>query len=352
LQGNRFFTFTLILLTLLLGFLSFQTLRPFLSPIAWAIVLSIIFYPLYAFLLRWLRYRSLASAITLAVALLLILGPVSYVLVMLVAELREAIQSLQRGGLQSLRDLAQQPQVAWLLERLKGLPQFKDANLEAILLEGLSSIQRTLISKITVGAKNILQVVVHFVFMAVATFFLLRDGPAFMANIRGYLPFSEPQKQRLERQVKDMVVSTIFGGVVVALVQGSIGGITFYLLGLKSPVLWGTAIFIMSFVPVVGTFSVWGPAVVYLLLKGLLLKAVVLAVVGTFVIGMVDNVLKPIIISGRTKMHTLLIFFSVLGGLKLFGVIGLIMGPLSLALFLSVLEIFRNIEGGSHAQQG
>jgi predicted PurR-regulated permease PerM len=170
-------------------------------------------------------------------------------------------------------------------------------------------------------------------------------------KLRNYLPFPEPQRDRLEKQVKDMVVSTIFGGVVVALVQGLMGGTAFYYLGVPSPVIWGTAIAILSFVPMLGTFSIWGPIVVYLFLKGAIAKGFILLLIGAFGISLVDNILKPLIIGGRTKMPTLLIFFSVIGGIKLFGLIGLIMGPLSVALFISVLGIFRNIEGGVNAQQ-
>jgi predicted PurR-regulated permease PerM len=135
----------------------------------------------------------------------------------------------------------------------------------------------------------------------------------------------------------------------VAIVQGLIGGTAFYILGIKTPVIWGAAIAIMSFVPVLGTFSIWGPATVYLFLKGEVLKSIVLLIVGTFGISLVDNILKPIIIGERTKMPTLIIFFSVLGGITVFGPVGVIMGPLVIALFISVFEIFRNIEGGPHA---
>ncbi len=148
-----------------------------------------------------------------------------------------------------------------------------------------------------------------------------------------------------------MVVSTIYGGVVVALIQGLMGGFTFFFVGVPSPVIWGVAISIMSFIPMLGTFSIWGPAVVYLFLQDMFAQGMVLLMIGTFGISMVDNILKPIIIGGRTKMPTLLIFFSVLGGIKIFGLIGLVLGPLVVALFISVLEIFRNIEGGSEDVQ-
>jgi predicted PurR-regulated permease PerM len=192
---------------------------------------------------------------------------------------------------------------------------------------------------------------VNFLFMIFSLYFLIKDGPDFLGKLRNYLPFSDNQKDRLVSQIKDMVISTIYGGVVVAVSQGLLGGVTLFFLGIASPAIWGTAIAIMSFIPMLGTFSVWGPLCIYLFIQGSIIKGFILLVVGGLGISMIDNILKPIIISGRTKMPTLVIFFSVLGGIKLFGLIGLIMGPLVVALFISVFEIFRNIEGGTPVKE-
>lgn len=348
-QLNRFYAFTLIALSIILGFLGFQVLKPFLNPLAWAAVLSIVFYPLYAFLGRFFRWNSLCSAITTAVILAVILGPFSYVSLLLASEIREVADYIDRGELYSLTKLLKEPRVAWLLEKVRSLLNIQDADVANMLIENLSNFGRQLMGKITAGVKNVVSALLDFIFMALSIFFLLRDGPDFIKKARNYMPFSEVHKDRLEEQIKGMVVSTVFGGVVVAVVQGLIGGMAFFFLGVPSPVIWGTAISIMSFVPVLGTFSIWGPITVYLFLEDATGRAFVLLLIGTFGISMVDNILKPIIIGGRTKMPTLLIFFSVIGGIKLFGLIGLIMGPLVVALFISVLEIFRNIEGGSNA---
>ena len=141
-----------------------------------------------------------------------------------------------------------------------------------------------------------------------------------------------------------MIVSTVYGGVVIAIIQGILGGLAFYVIGIESPAVWGVAMSIMSFVPLLGTFAVWGPTAVYLVVEGSLMEGVGLFIFGVLVISMVDNILKPLIIGSRTKMHTLIILFSVLGGIKLFGMIGLIMGPLITAVFVSVFEIIQNIE--------
>lgn len=346
---NRFYAYGLVLLSLILGFLGYLVFKPFLTPLAWGGVLSILFYPLYAFLRRSIRWKSLAAALTLLIILVIILGPVSSLAFLLVTELQQLAGSIEKGEFVDLETLLENPRVAWLLEKLKLALNMEGKDIGDILAENLATMGRQLIGQITTGLRNLLGVVINFVFMAFSIFFLLRDGSGFINRLRDYLPFSEEQKDRLEYLVKGMVVSVIFGGVVVAVIQGLMGGTAFYFLGIKTPVIWGTAIAIMSFIPVLGTFSVWGPITVYLALQGALGKAFVLLLVGTFGISMVDNILKPIIIGGRTKMPTLIIFFSVLGGLKVFGPIGIILGPLVVALFIAVLEIFRNIEGGSHA---
>lgn len=338
----------LVVIGLVLGFFAYQVMRPFITPIAWAGVLCILFYPFYEFLKNRLRWRAVAALVTLVVILFVILGPFSYLSFLLASEIKELVGSLEKGEWFGLKKALEVPAVQWVMERVKLIVGVETLDVESLISDNLSKLGRQMAGKITTGVRNIALAVVNFVLMSITIFFFLRDGEKVINRLRGYLPFAAEQRGRLETQVKDMVVSTIFGGVVVALIQGLMGGTAFYFLKVPSPVIWGTAIAIMSFIPMLGTASVWGSIVVYLVLEDAFLRAFILLLIGTFGISLVDNILKPIIIGGRTKMPTLLILFSVLGGIKLFGLIGLIMGPMSVALFISVLEIFRNIEGGNH----
>ncbi|NOY64619.1 MAG: AI-2E family transporter, partial [Nitrospirae bacterium] len=240
------------------------------------------------------------------------------------------------------------PTVVWFQDKIRNILNLKDFDISALISTNLSKLGRAVLGNVKTGVANIMSVLINFLFMIFAMFFMLKDGPDFMTRIRDYMPFSDIHKDRLASQMKDMVISTIYGGVVVALVQGLLGGITFFLLGLGSPVLLGTAMGFMSFIPGLGAVSVWGPVLIYFLIKKLYIKALIMVLVGTFVISMVDNILKPIIISGRTRMPTLVIFFSVIGGLKVFGLIGFVLGPLVIAMFISVLEIFRTLEEKKH----
>lgn len=342
---NTFFYFFLIVLLLLLGYLSFMIIQPFLAPLAWAIVLAIIFYPFYALLLKYLKIKQLASFLTIVTIIIVLLGPFSYFSFMLVNEIKDMAQHVEAGHY-NVKDILGHPKVSWLLEQIRSFPPLRDLDFEAVLLQTFANIRTGILNVVTVGAKNLIQIVIEFFIMLFTIFFLLKDGPDFTRRINGYLPFSQPQKEKLEKQIKDMIISTIYGGVVVAMLQGFIGGIAFWALGISSFVLWGSAMFMASFIPAVGTMAIWGPAAIYFFAKGFVAKGIILTLIGALIISMVDNLLKPIIISGRVKMHTVLIFFSVLGGIGFFGLIGLVMGPLTVALFISVLDIFGNLEKG------
>ncbi|MDI6802099.1 MAG: AI-2E family transporter [Thermodesulfovibrionales bacterium] len=346
---NRFYFIILTSLVIVLGYLSYQILKPFLSPIAWAIVLSVVFYPVYAFILRFAKWRSVASFITLCIIITIIIGPFSYLMVLLVSELKSISGYLEAGRIDEVMEVLKHPNVKDIIDKITTSFDITEAEFSKTVTENISKLGKALIGRITTGMGNIVTVTLNFVFMNFAIFFLLRDGPAFLKKIRDYEPFSEEQKDRLATQVKDIIISTVYGGVVVAIVQGIIGGLAYYFLGIPSPVVWGLATSIASFIPLIGAFAVWGPATTYLFIQGAVLKGIILAIIGVFGISMIDNVLKPLIIGARTKMPILVIFFSVLGGIKLFGLIGLIMGPLVLAIFVSVVEIFRNIEGGQNA---
>lgn len=346
---SRFYFISLFTIFVVLGYLSYNIFRPFLTPIAWAIVLSIVFYPLYAFFLKYIKLRSVSSLIVVLLIIVLISGPISYLSVLLVKELKVISGYLEGGGISSIQSVLQHKHVRSVIDWLISKLDLTEEELNNAIMENASRIGKQLVSRITVEVGNVLTGFLNFIFMVFTVFFLLKDGTVFLSRIRDYMPFSEEQKDRLTMQVRDIIISTLYGGVIVALVQGTIAGLAFYFLGIPSPVVWGLATSIASFIPLIGAAAVWVPATGYLFVSGAVLKGFILAIIGVFGISLIDNVLKPIIIGGRTKMPVLVIFFSVLGGIKLFGLIGLIMGPLVVALFVSVIEIFRNIEGGQNA---
>ena len=334
----------LFFLVLILGYLTYQILNPFLSSISWAIVLSIIFYPVYAFLLKYIKLPSLASFLTLLIIVLVIFGPFSYLSYLLKQEADALIEYAKAGHLDTIEKLMMHPTIRRMLGCISSMFNITIKELQDIVLKAISHVGKESAGIIKTGLGNVASVIFNFLFMFLSIFFLLEDGTKFINKLGDYMPFSKNEKERLIKQVKDIIISTIYGGVTVAIFQGTVGGIAFYFLGIHSPVLWGISMFITSFVPMLGTFIVWGPAAAYLFFNGFYMKAFILILVGVFVISMIDNILRPIIIKGKMKMPILAIFFSILGGTKLFGMIGFIMGPLVLALFISVVEIWRYTE--------
>lgn len=272
------------------------------------------------------------------------LGPISYLSFLLIKELGFISEYLKGERHDVFKNILEYPIVKIVIERITSSLRLTEGELERAITDYILMLRQELMGRITRGVLDIIGVTINFVFRAFSIFSLLRDGPTFFKKISDYLPFSEVQKDRLIKRAEDVIASTIYGGVVVAMVQGFMGGITFFILGISSPVLWGFSMAIATFLPLIGPFIVWVPAAIYLFIQGELWRGVALSILGAFGISLIDNFLRPIIIGNRTKMPILIIFFSVLGGIKLFGLIGFVMGPLVLATFFSVIELFRTME--------
>jgi predicted PurR-regulated permease PerM len=332
----------LLFLIALLGYLAYQIISPFLAAIGWAVVLSIVFYPVYAYICRYVRFRSVASVATILMMLVVLIGPIAYLASILVIETQNFILSIDREWFESVKSYYERIRSSQYFARIG--PVIGELPPQEVLAEALRNNAKIIVENISGQLTNLFSILVNFLFMIFTAFFLLRDGPGFLTAAKDFMPFHEKQKEHISTQVKDMIVSTVYGGATVAVIQGLLGGLAFAVIGISSPVMWGVAMALMSFVPMIGTFAIWGPASVYLVLNGSLLKGIGLVLYGTLVISMVDNILRPVIIGSRTKMPTILILFSVLGGIKLFGMIGFVMGPLIMAVFISVFEIFRHIE--------
>ncbi|HEY3277447.1 MAG TPA: AI-2E family transporter [Syntrophorhabdaceae bacterium] len=336
---SKFSIGLLIVLGAVLGYLAYLVMAPFIIPVAWASIFAITFYPVYLFTLRYVKRPVGASLITVTVVLIVILGPLSYLSYLLVGEL----QGIADTGLtmESMRSAYQNSAVHDLANRV--LPLFRLDEQQAIAHAGraLTNLSKGLLQRLPAGLGSVMNAFATFFIMAFILFFLFKDGRTYVATILEYLPFSERNKQHLSKQAKDVIVSTIYGGVAVALAQGMIGTIGYVSVGMSSPVLWGLATAITSFIPFVGSHIVWVPMSLYLLVTGHIAKALILAAFGVLGIGLVDNVVRPLFIRGRASMSFLLTFFAVLGGIQAFGLIGIIVGPLIMALTVSLMTILK-----------
>lgn len=342
--NSRLYTIALYFLVAVLGYLSYQIFKPFLSPLAWAIVLSIVFYPVFTFVLKFVKWKPLASLITLIIILIILLGPFSYLSYLLSQEIRSIVDDTASGKFDPVGGFLHHPLVNKLVNKFLSMFHLSQAEFEKRIMENITIFGKSLLGGVTGGIGNVASAITDFIFMILSIFFFLEGGSEFVEGLGKYIPFSKKQRERLLRQTRGIIVSTIYGGVTVAVIQAIIGGIAFSLLSVPSPVIWGFAMFVASFIPLLGTFVVWGPMAVYLFFKGMILNSIILAIVGVVAISSIDNILRPLIIRGKIQMPTLAIFFSILGGIKVFGFIGFIMGPLVFALFISVIQMLQFIE--------
>lgn len=328
------------LLTLCLLYISYKMFAPFLLAIFWAIVFSVAFYPVYLFLLRGIRKESVAAVIMVIISFVIIVGPLSYISYLLVIEVKDVVKHLsweENSGLfLKKEDLMQ------TIDRIAEPLNLNREDIYATIVGIAESVKKSAVRIVNEKVFTVFHAIVDYFIMLFTMFFLLRDGHIFLDNIGRYLPMSESQKGHFFTRIKQVIAATLYGGVLIGLLHGIVGGLSFYVLGVPSPVLLGFLIFLFSFIPVFGTVTIWGPVAAYLFLTGAVFKGLIMVAIGTLVIaGAIDHVLKPKIIGGQARIHILLIFFGVLGGMHLFGIIGFIAGPLILAVLLLSLEMIK-----------
>jgi predicted PurR-regulated permease PerM len=188
--------------------------------------------------------------------------------------------------------------------------------------------------------------VVEIFFVIFTMYYLFRDGERMREAVHGLMPLDDRRAHEIIDRTQEVISASVYGVLVIALIQGTLGGLAFWALGLPSPLLWGVVMVFLSMIPMAGAFVVWVPAAIYLVATGHWGKAIMLTVWGALVIGSVDNFLRPKLVGEKTRLHELLIFFSVLGGLQVFGVIGLVLGPVVVAITIALLDVLRQADGG------
>lgn len=332
-------------LLLLYGF--FQILLPFSAPIVWATVLVSIFFPLYQRLSRWLgNRRQLASLLSCALICLMTVVPVLLLLILLAKESAEAYASFQtmlhspnfEPSLRA-RQLQFFSEISSPISRFVGV---ETIDFRTIFLELLKRLSQWLVAMSAVIVTSLTGFLFHFFIMVVTMYFFFVDGEALLALLKRLNPIPSPYFDLMLYRFREVSVATFYGSVFTGLAQGSLGGLVFLVLGLPSPRLWGAAMAVASFIPLLGTGLIWIPVAIYLCLTGAVAKGVALLLLGAGLISTVDNVIRLVVVKERMKLHPFLVFLSVLGGLRVFGLLGLILGPLIAAMVHTLLTSLRN----------
>jgi predicted PurR-regulated permease PerM len=236
---------------------------PFLSSLAWAAVFGIVFYPLYQYILRYVRSPSVAAAASVIVVVVAILAPLSYLSYLLVLEIENI--SPRALTIEGLTEMYSHSFLQPFIQKVLSLFDLSEEQALGYVANAAGTVSRQLLSRLSAGLGNVASAVVSFAIMVFVLFFFFRDGRKYVGNIQELLPLSEKNKEYVSGQVKDVVVSTIYGGVAVALAQGIVSSLGYMLVGIHSPLLWGLTTAIASFIPVVVSSLVWGPLCIYLL---------------------------------------------------------------------------------------
>jgi len=345
-----FTTLSLFTGTLLLLYLLFTILSPFLAMLVWAGAVGIITYPLYRRVLTRCRNREVAAAVlmTSAVVLALIL-PMIGLIFALATEATQVYQYLeQTGGSITPAEILTHPAVAPWLERIGPLISTFNLDLDAMMVPAAKKGLGAVLNYSTGIVKNFFEFLFKLVLMLITLFFMYKDGARFLGYFWRVVNIGKELQEAVTSTVTRVLGAVMFGVIMTCMVQGALGGLGFWVAGLPSPLLFGTLMAICAPIPFVGTALVWLPGAIYLLAQGQTMYGILLIVWGALAVGSIDNVLRPLFISGRAGLPILVIVFGVLGGFLAFGLSGVISGPVILALALVVLETWH--AGGAEPQ--
>lgn len=317
-------------------------LWPFLGAILWGTILAMMFSPLNKRLLLLMPSRvNLSAAVSMAVVVVVVILPMIAIGTALLQEATTLYGVLNSGEIDLGKSFATTaenlPQWTRNLLYVMGV-QNLDAVVQKITFFLKEGTQFLTLQILSIG-QSALHLVISFFVMLYLLFFLLRDGDRLFATLKRSIPLKEAQQDALFDKFVTVVRATVKGDLLVALLQGVLGGLAFWALDIRAPLVWGVLMAVVSLLPAFGAALIWLPVAIYLLISGSIWQGIALIVFGTLVIGLVDNFLRPILVGKDTKMPEYVVLISTLGGLEAFGLIGFIMGPLITAMFLAVWDI-------------
>src|SRR3712207_1813583 len=383
-------------------YLCWKMLEPFIEVLLWAVVLVIVFMPVHRRVRARVGSPGWSAMLSCLLVVVVILVPLTLVSLAIVREVSHIAQSLQpksntaaaaqdgktpqpnqppqqnragatqptpsqggdaqsdeaKAGQTNQTDEAQAGQTgvaglldpnspylgrarAWV-EQYVDIPD--DFDSKQFVADRLKSVGGTIAGRTLGLVGGVVGIVVEIFFVIFTMYYLFRDGERMREAVYDVLPLDDRRAHEIIDRTQEVISASVYGVLVIALIQGALGGIAFWALGLPSPLLWGVVMVFLSMIPMAGAFVVWVPAALYLVITGDYVRAVILTVWGALVIGSVDNFLRPKLVGEKTRLHELLVFFSVLGGLQVFGVIGLVLGPVVVTIAIALLDVLRHAD--------
>ena len=331
----------LIAATAILLYLCYVLLTPFFSVLAWALAFAIVANPLHTLVERRVPNQSLAAGISTAIVTVVLIGPLILVGQTLFDEATDAYKQFQESGGGRWRSIVERnPTLAPIVARIERRIDIENE---------LARIGREIGSRLPGVVRGSVRTAAGVLITIFSLFFFFRDRKQVLQVVRSLVPLSHAEADKLFCIVNDTIHATLYGSLVVAAVQGAMGGIMFAILGLPAPLMWGIVMAILATIPVLGTFVIWLPAALLLILEGSVAKGLILMAYGGCAIGLVDNFLYPHLVGSRMQLHTLPVFFSIVGGIFVFGISGLVLGPVIMALTIGVLQVWKQRTTAGHS---
>ena len=320
-------------LAILVIYLLYQVSKGFLVPLAWAAILTIFFFPVHKYFLGKVESANLASLFSVTAVGVLLIAPLGWIVPAFAAEAASVIGRFRTEELL--------PQAAaWIESQFAQLPlplgTFEDmVNTVGQEIGGFLAAQSARL------AGNVAVFLFRIIVMLLTMFYLFRDGSKLINFLKDISPLGGDYSERMRKEVSDLISVTLSSGFVVSAVQGFLGGLVFWFLGMPSPLFWGVIIAFLAFLPIVGPWLVWIPAAIGSIINGDVANGIALAVLGLVLISGADNVLRPMLIAGRSELNGLLVFVGVLGGISTFGLLGVVLGPLVMATAVGMLKGYQ-----------
>lgn len=328
-------------------------IEPFFGAIVWAVVVAVLFRSVYEGLLGYLPGRTnLVAGITLILILLLVVVPAILLGMALAQEAANIYLRIEDGEIDFGAVFAafEQSLPRWMQAQLAAYGYGDLDSIRAEIEQSISAILEFLVTQLLSVGQGAFQFLLGLGVMLYLTFFLLRDGRALTERIGQMIPLGEEKREILWEKFLVVIRATIKGSLIIAIIQGTLGGLAFWALDIRGALLWAVLMGVFSLVPAIGTGFVWAPVAVYLLVTGDVWEGIVLMLCGIFVISMVDNLVRPILVGRDTRMPDYVVLISTLGGLQLFGINGIVIGPLVAALFIAIWSIFSDMHQESDEQ--
>jgi predicted PurR-regulated permease PerM len=329
--SDRAHVFVLIAATLVGAYVCYRLLLPFVPAFAWALTLAVLFGPVHRWNEARLKRPNLAAIVSVTMVAVVVALPAILVIGRLIAEAARGAAllgaAIDSGGWQQAY-----PRVASLVARVSQYVYLSD-----LLGAAASSLTNASAALVRGSITEAIVLLLTFYFL----FYFFRDRRAAFGSLLSHSPLSSDELAAVTSRVVDTIHATFYGTIVCSAVQGTLGGLMFWWLGLPAPVLWGVIMGLLAIVPVFGAFVVWIPAAAFLALEGHWWEAALLTVWGSIVIGWIDNILYPMLVGNRLRLHTVPAFVAIVGGLVVFGMSGVILGPLAVALTLTLLQIWQ-----------